>query len=514
MLIALGAGTTKTFMENLMPTTAGARIEAQHVFLQMRQPVDESIMPQPRVLESGRTNRYPFTFVVPAQLLPHVCKHACDSEQVHAAHLRLPPSLGDSPASAGGVDKAAALDDLAPDMSKIAYSIRARLTRSRERDGAAVVAVGEGRRQVQIVPAMDEDPPLQVVGDDGDAGAGRRSRGVASQAPALYRLRKHKDLKKGLVKGRLGTLSVEAAQPKALELAPPGCTSSGRADTMVTVLPRFDPADQAAAATSPPPRLSELASRLKVYTYFSTTPTNGFPDSSHDRMGSPGSTQQLYRRSFFETLPLSSRCVEAARWERHDNDDSSHSTARAENPLGHGISSVSSSTVPRATPSYRGGVFFTATILVPVSLPAHKAFVPTFHSCLVSRVYVLEISLGAHAPGPARGSAGGSSGILRGGSGGIALTLRIPVQIAARGRSVAVAIATDVEDPPRISRGFRAGGSGDDDNAQADPDVDAELDAMFKPRLVSPPAEALSDPATYGLPQRGPRPTSSSSSSS
>lgn len=74
-----------------MPTAPGARTEARHVFLKMRQPVDESTLPQPRVLESDRTHRLPCTFVMPAQLLPHVCEHGCDSEQVREAHLRLPP---------------------------------------------------------------------------------------------------------------------------------------------------------------------------------------------------------------------------------------------------------------------------------------------------------------------------------------------------------------------------------------------------------------------------------------
>ncbi|KAJ5114778.1 hypothetical protein NUU61_000537 [Penicillium alfredii] len=52
---------------------------------------------------------------------------------------------------------------------------------------------------------------------------------------------------------------------------------------------------------------------------------------------------------------------------------------------------------------------YAATLLVPVNLPRQN-FVPTFHSCLISRVYALSLQLGVH----------GASGI----------SLRVPVQVS------------------------------------------------------------------------------------
>ena len=58
--------------------------------------------------------------------------------------------------------------------------------------------------------------------------------------------------------------------------------------------------------------------------------------------------------------------------------------------------------------------FYTTQLLVPISLPKDKVFIPTFHSCLASRIYVLDISLS----------------IL--GSGGVASStlLKIPIQVS------------------------------------------------------------------------------------
>ncbi|KAL3478421.1 hypothetical protein BJX99DRAFT_224466 [Aspergillus californicus] len=55
---------------------------------------------------------------------------------------------------------------------------------------------------------------------------------------------------------------------------------------------------------------------------------------------------------------------------------------------------------------------YTATLLIPVTLPKDKSFIPTFHSCLISRVYSLAFQLsvqGVSAP----------------------LKMRVPMQIAA-----------------------------------------------------------------------------------
>ena len=54
--------------------------------------------------------------------------------------------------------------------------------------------------------------------------------------------------------------------------------------------------------------------------------------------------------------------------------------------------------------------------MVPISLPSSKAWVPTFHSCIVSRIYTLDLSLSVHKPGTGAPTS--------------TVSLKVPVQIA------------------------------------------------------------------------------------
>jgi len=53
-------GSTKTYVENLTPTSSRTRISATHNFLKLVMPIRESDYPQPRVAEARRTYSFPF----------------------------------------------------------------------------------------------------------------------------------------------------------------------------------------------------------------------------------------------------------------------------------------------------------------------------------------------------------------------------------------------------------------------------------------------------------------------
>lgn len=418
-------GFAKTFVERPGPTPVNALSNAQHTFLRLRQPIDEATLPQPRVIEVGRTYRFPFTFVVPERLLPGACRHPCDSDPLHEAHLQLPPSMGD-PTVAG--DGNALLDDMAPVMSRITYAIKATLSRTRESDGQDVV-LGEGLKRLRVLPASEELAPLDIDGTGDD-----------------YILRRHKDIKKGIFKGRLGGLAVEAAQPKSLQLPPPGSLASGLTSTMATVVLRFDPATEATL----PPRLGQLVARLKVRTHFSTEPMKGFPRD--DRTSLAYVTGRT--GSFSETVQLSSRCVESAQWEPRGAEDNN---LRRDSNLSVSSSSLTAP-VLAPTPKYAGGIFYTAKVLVPVTLPKGKMFIPTFHSCLISRLYTLELSLTASTPNASMSAS--------------TLTLRLPLQISSTGNMTV---------PPRSPTLGQ----------WAEAEAEAEADSYLQPRIISPPADAF-----------------------
>ena len=69
-------GSTRTFVEKVATTSpTNGRTEAFHNFVRLLQPMDPSAFPDPRVIEAGKTYKYPFTFVVPDTLLPQSCTH-------------------------------------------------------------------------------------------------------------------------------------------------------------------------------------------------------------------------------------------------------------------------------------------------------------------------------------------------------------------------------------------------------------------------------------------------------
>ncbi len=306
------------------------------MFLKLEQPIEESTLPQPRAFEAGRTYKFPFTFVVPEQLLPKACVHGCESNQVHDAHLRLPPSLGDPNLASNGN---CLLDDLAPAMSKISYAIRARITRNSNSDGRQIM-IGDKSKKVRIVPSVEEQPPLDIY--EGDE---------------QYVLCKEKDIKKGIFKGKLGRLTMSASQPKSLLLPPPQSATCATT-TMATVNLRFDTSER----NSQPPKLGSLSSKMKVATYFGSKPMKDFPTKS-------SALTDYSRGLYVDSVPLSSRCIESAQWEKHISDTST------------------------------GKAFYTAKVLVPITLPKNKSFTPTFHSCLIARIYQLDLVLSVQAAG-------------------------------------------------------------------------------------------------------------------
>ncbi|KAF2808249.1 uncharacterized protein BDZ99DRAFT_572138 [Mytilinidion resinicola] len=389
-------GVAKTHVDRLTSTpTISGRSEATHRFLKLVMPLDHSLMPQPRILYAGQTQTFPFTFVVPEQLLPRACTHRTDSIHVHQRHLELPPSLGD-PELAGF--NGMLLDDLAPDMSRITYGIKVKVTQFRDVD-STILTLGEKMRKVRVKPAFEVQPPINVDSRDKE-----------------YRLRQERVIRKGLFKGKLGTLVMESSQPKSLVIPGARSPSGTTLSTMTKILLRFDPADESAQ----PPRFGSLNSKIKVTTFFASTPRMNFPNRSTNEF-------DLMSGFYSEMLDLSKMCVASAQWHRHES-EASLALARRDSGVSSDCSEQgrnSSSSLPHtnthtystanATKNYKGKSFYTATLLVPITLPENKSFVPTFHSCLISRVYSLNLSLSVHAPG----------------IGDPSMTVKVPIQIAA-----------------------------------------------------------------------------------
>jgi len=368
---------------------------------------------------------------------------------VQDAHLQLPPTCGDR----GDRDSpgASPADDMVPDMASIRYGIHARISRTKRdsTSGDAVRPTLASRvRRVRVLPAAPERPPLDVTpGEDGD-----------------YVLRKERTIRKGMLQGKLGTLVVEAAQPAAISIH--GADASPHTG-MVTIMLRFDGTSDSA----PPPRLGSLVSKMKVNTFFATSARHVFP-TKHS------ATHDMAQGLHCEQLQLSSRCMANVEWTCHDSDDPCLATPAAgpnsASERRDSAFSLSAPTpIPAASTSYRGGKFHVARILVPLSLPRQKSFLPTFHTCLISRTYLLKLEVGLQTA-----SLGGSS-----------VDVRLPLQLmhdcagSADRRSSAVDVADGqmgTAPPPLLESEGRA-------TAAVDPPTFDEID-FFAPRTIHAPA--------------------------
>ena len=390
-------GTTRTYVEKVAstaPTTS--RSQAFHNFLRLYQPLQRSLLPEDKILKAGKTYKFPFTFVVPESLLPHSCTHGKENDQVLPAHLVLPPSLGDPMLAVGNT----LINDLAPDMTLISYFLRVSVTRTSTCPAQKTVPLATAQKKIRIIPFVAEAPPLPPSPSNS--------------------LTKSKKLKKGLFKGPLGTLTISAEQPKPLRLPP--LHSSPETQEPITTIAHLDLRFDPATPTAQPPRLSSLFNKLKIATFFATIPFRGFPGPT-----GTGYTYDTNRGLFVETINLSARNVESVTWNKHTRHDSAVSIS----PTRTSSSSSSSPKSPPPPPDVSQTSIYTATILAPLTLPTSstKTFVPTFHSCLVSRVYSLDFVLAVSGPGVQTAHVG----------------LKVPVQIATQGNQNARPVVSDEE---------------------------------------------------------------------
>jgi hypothetical protein len=367
-----------------------------------------------------------FEFVVPDRLLDQQCTHRVENPRVHEAHVHVPPSFGD-PMLAG--DGQTLQDDMAPDMSKIQYMIRARMTKARA-TGTKSSDVADKAIKVRIVPAVEEDPPLNINEDTKD-----------------FELRKEKDVKKGLFKGKLGRITAEAPQPSGFRLPALKNRSSCPISTMTTVNLRFDPVDDKVE----PPSLGSIVSKLRAQTFFGSVPFRHLPSRSSVN------AWDTQRGLYVQPLELSSRCISSVEWQKHDGAESSVSSLSRRQSNFSELSTASAHNFPEPSSAYRPGTpFYTAIVLVPMSLPKTRSFAPTFHSCSVSRTYVLDLSVSYHTPGATVSTP--------------SIKLTLPIQISAEGNPDAVATISEEEAEAIATR-----------------EVDEELaEGRFSPRSLAP----------------------------
>ncbi|KAJ4416455.1 hypothetical protein N0V82_006720 [Gnomoniopsis sp. IMI 355080] len=425
--------------------------ESTHTFLKLVMPIPESTYPVPRVLETGRTLTIPFHFVLPNFLTLSACHHKVDSEHVREQHLCLPPSMGSW--ARGNWEK----DDLAPHMAEVVYSIKARVWREPELRGRPI-KVMEAVKSIQVLPAFAESAPLTI-----------------SEHDPLYRMSRTKTLRKNILSSKLGSLTVSAQQPRALALHPDGRVA---ASTVAQLDLQFTPL----AADAQPPKITSVAAKMVAYTFYSAGPFNSFPNIGEFMKAGLAARRGIYstsvslptanlednRPSWF-THRLSRRdsgygsdtSLDEEQSEQQQQQQQQQRTQRRRSSLANLIRTTRppSPSTTTTTTSTNSSVVHTTSIHLPLTLPtARKTFVPTFHSCIVSRVYTLHVTLTV------------DSGVAT------KISLDLPVQITVVGNA------------------HGAAGMGEDDAGEeeeeeglptwADAMEDAAVDDFLRPRML------------------------------
>jgi hypothetical protein len=340
-------------------TMVGGESRATQQLLKVTQPLDwQELGLESKMLRGGYVYEIPFTFVVPTQLSSRACTHRVANAAVRDAHLALPPTMGDRKSLSKMITPA----DFAPQGIQIDYAIEVKMTGSRK-------TLGKASQKIRIVPAVDEEPPLSPDEDK------------------PYILRKEKTLKKSMFSSKVGRLAVSASQPSSFKL-PASDEVEYDPTTYVRLSLRFDPA----TAEAKPPSLGSLASKLLITTSYSTTSRT----TLQYKVRNDGQNfADITSDSLTDELNLSSMALgSSTQWTQHGADSRPNSVISMASSVCEAIKDES---VISPTKSFNSNLpFYTASLLIPVSLPlASKKHVwlPTFHSCLVSRTYAFQLVL-------------------------------------------------------------------------------------------------------------------------
>ncbi|RDW67454.1 uncharacterized protein DSM5745_09320 [Aspergillus mulundensis] len=279
-----------------------------------------------------------FEFAIPPCLLPDVCVQEKKNPSVERSHTLLPPSLHNE------------LGKRSSEACCITYHICVDILRRRQ-DGL-LESLGRAKKRITITPDSNENPPMLLE---------------PNIPHPQYRICQEKTVKAGAARRDIGRLVVAASQPTPICLGTPARGSLG---SKTTVYLRFDP-----LGDNPPPALHCVSTKLRVATYYSVSHFDEYPDMLPESKRK-ASNIGLNRK----TVALQELCISSVQWTRHTTglDDNLPDT-----------STVHSS--PESPASLRQETYYSAAVVVPLTLPDRTPFIPTFHSCLISRVYAVQI---------------------------------------------------------------------------------------------------------------------------
>ncbi|KAM0359617.1 hypothetical protein HYE67_001554 [Fusarium culmorum] len=366
-------GTSSTIVQMLHQ---GSTPKSSHKFLLLRMPIPESALPENGVLEAGFTYQVPFSFVIPYQLPSAACKHR--DPTIRERHLHLPPTIGSWEH-----------DDMAVHTISINYAVEAR---GSFQTGKSKSMTLERTHPVKVMPFVPEQPPLHIVPGN-----------------PRYILSQEKTIRKDILSSKLGFIRASTGQPHSVIIT---SDKLQPADCSLNIDLEFWPNGK-----KEPPEIYAKSAAIKASTYYSTGHMSFLPDQHNFPSVMPNpilsfvldedaTVSSSSKPAWVQTSSSPTPSPSVSR-RGSENPDMGTEPSRITSRRGSKTSDIMRSESPR----------YTATLPISITLPSpdNKILLPTFHSCLISRTYVLEVVLASRAHGSS-------------------FTLRLPLQITVEGQ--------------------------------------------------------------------------------
>jgi hypothetical protein len=327
-------GETRTNVDRVStPTGVPSFAAGFHRFLVLEQPACLRDWEGERVFKAGRPYFFPFTFTIPDKLPPNVCQHPVADEKDRSSHLTLPPSLG------YGTRGLLGSGDTLAKMVTIRYMIHTSLyhLEADHRTGAENLII-------HVVPTIQ----------DQSIGALLPSANTSPVPTSVNVLRSLLFFKSPQ------TISLRSLRPYEtcyLDRNRSQYYGGGTLSLLLQIELRFESVGRCAE----PPGIRSFDVELQARTAMACIP---FEENTADNeLRSCDVSKLLHCR----TVHLTTTPVGTLDWTKIP---------------GYGDHNARSS--------------FTANVSLPVTLPQHVAHVPTFHSCLVSRDYAIQVRARSH----------------------------------------------------------------------------------------------------------------------
>ncbi|PWY93032.1 hypothetical protein BO94DRAFT_615736 [Aspergillus sclerotioniger CBS 115572] len=349
----------------LQPKTVLRHCEASHKFLQLYHPIKEDCI-TPGLFQPGVVYTFPYIFIVPDRLLSGSCTHPTNEHHIHQTHTQLPPTLR--------------VTNVSQAVCQVLYAIKFTVARQSSKDGPLHKreTLGSETRHVTVIPTAAREATSSIEDIFNYANSSHPSQLFVRQRNVEWPLKQQ-----GFPKGSPSSTS-RSATATEIQLSASENHHATPYLTTITVYLRFDPGTK----TQEPPRIRKISPTLRTTTNYSTMPHRANPPLTKTDQ------QQLsYGGSHVETTPLTSlRGTTHIQWTRY------RTIATAGDRPKYLISGNQNEeeNTPIVADEPQCDHYYTAAIEVPISLPKKQdgkggLLLPTFHSCYVSRVYVLEL---------------------------------------------------------------------------------------------------------------------------